>query len=150
MVVIEDDGTGVAVTFKDEWEISGPKREQWYHELRKRLIEHLQNARPDVVVISDVEPMALMQGVSMKWFETAEVRGVLIEAVHAAGCELVVRALGAVTRVLNPPRKKGAPRSKPASEFLEDDGYWAEILKEQLPKKYRKATLFAISSTRQR
>lgn len=146
VVAVDGDLGGITVPYKDEWKMSGPKREAWYAELRKRLIEKVQCNQPDVVVITSVEPMALRQGVSMSWFETAEVRGVLAEAAHAAGVAVDIRGLAAVTRALNPPKTKGSPPSRPASEFIDDDAFWTKIVNEQLPKKYRKAALFAVSS----
>lgn len=147
LVLVDSDGIVMTVPFKDEWKMSGPKREAWYAELRKRLIEHLQSIQPQMVAIAAVEPMALRRGVSLSWFDTAEIRGVLAEAAHSAGIAVEIRSSAAITRALNPPRKKGSPPSKPSSDFLEDDAFWTETIEGQLPKKYRKAALLAFTCT---
>jgi hypothetical protein len=147
---VDGDRHRIVLDYTDEWKLADDDRLSWYAELRSRLVERIARTKPDCVVILSLEPAALIGGsnVRMSWFETAEVRGVLAEGARTACANVELRSNGGVTRALNPPRKKDAPKSRPAAEFLKDDSFWTSVSPASFAKKYREAALLALSSMR--
>gem|GEM_PF-5755283 len=86
-----------------------------------------------------------LRHVQLSWFGTAEIRGVLTEAAHAAGVAAELRSKADITRALNPPRKKGDPKQRPGADFEEDEAFWSSVFSGTLQKKYRQAALLAYS-----
>lgn len=144
IVVVDYAASKITVSYKDEWKMSGTNRSQWYAEVRTRFMERLRDVKPACVSIAPVESQGLRHA-RFSWFETAELRGVVAEASHSAGVVSEMRSKSDITRSLHPPKKKGDPKLRPASEFEKDDAFWLSILTSALEKKYRPAALLAYS-----
>lgn len=110
--------------------------------IRTRLHGFIDSQCPTAVVVKPLEQHALRpaskKNVQYSWFETAEVRGISLEAC-AAGCGTVrLRDGAAVTRSIG--ERKG-------KEYVQDNAYWETEVEGVLSnKKFRPAALMAISA----
>ena len=123
--------------FHDEWNLSGSDRLNDYVALRTRLVERLQQWRPDTVCITAFEPFALTKGrAQASWFKTAEVRGVVAEAARSVVSHTELRSKKTI---------KTSMHGKSVDECVKDDALWIARLAFTIPKKYREGALLALS-----
>lgn len=113
--------------------------------IRTRVHGLVATQAPDLVVVKPLEPEALKpankRNVNASWFQTAEVRGVVLEAACAAEAPTVLRDGAAVSRTIG--ERKG-------KEYVADDAFWSNEVNGALSnKKFRAVVLMAISALRE-
>ena len=129
--------TTIACPFHDEWNLSSADRPNDYVALRARLVEKLEQWRPDAVCITAFEPFALTKGrAQASWFKTAEVRGVVVEAARSVVPDTEVRSKRTI---------KTSMGGQSVETCVKDDAFWQRRLATSLPKKYRESALLALS-----
>jgi hypothetical protein len=140
VVLVEGDADNFSVPYREEWNLTSAERFEDYAQIRTRITERLTNWRADAVVVADLEPFALKRGkAQMSWFKTAELRGVLAEASHAAGTATEYRTQKSVGEDLG---------DRTAKEYQSDDTFWNKHLGDGFLKKYRQVVLLALSRIR--
>lgn len=133
---LDSTGTAIVCPFCDEWSLSAADRLDDYVALRARLVEKLEQWKPDTVCITAFEPFALTKGrAQASWFKTAEVRGVVAEA---------ARSIVAATELRSKRTIKTSMEGKNVDACVKDDTLW-QRLTGSLPKKYRESALLALS-----
>ena len=141
VVLVDGDSASFTVPFREEWKLADESRLDDYVEIRKRVVERMNQWEPDIVCIVQLEGLALSKArPTMSWFKTAELRGVLAEASRSAGVETEFRTEAIVTASLG---------SKKAAEYRADDLFWNTNVGADFLKKYRQVVLVAFSRIRQ-
>jgi len=140
VVLVEGDAAHFTVPFREEWKLADESRLDDYVEIRKRLVERLNQWKPDAACIVPLEAFALSKSrPTIAWFKTAELRGVLAEAARSAGVKTEYRSEANVTAALG---------SK-AAGYRADDAFWDKNVGADFLKKYRDVVLVAVSRIRQ-
>ncbi|MGO8994558.1 MAG: hypothetical protein ACLQVI_14670 [Polyangiaceae bacterium] len=138
VVLVDGNRTAFTVPFREEWKLADDRRLDDYVEIRKRLVERMKQWKPDVACIVQLEGFALKKArPTMSWFKTAELRGVLAEAITSAGIATEFRTEGSVTASL------GAK----AADYRANNAFWDTNLGADFLKKYRDVVLVAFSRT---
>lgn len=147
VVIVEGESTDQPrIVYYDTLSAGTDQRGEGLGAIRTRVHGLVREQKPDVVVVKPLENAALQpaskRNISMKWFETAEVRGVALEATEACGIAPELRDGATVTRTIG--TRKG-------KDYKEDDDFWKSDVDGALSnKKYRAPALMAISALRER
>jgi len=143
VVAVKGDATVQEVTFSDTFVLSNQDRAIALSAFSKRVEQFVQTGQPDLVVVKPLENRAVTgtgkRNIKPSWFDTAEVRGVILAASAGAAVKVELRTAADVTRTTG---------DRKAKEYVTDDDFWDREIAGAPPKKYRKAALMAISALR--
>jgi hypothetical protein len=109
--------------------------------IRTRVHGLITAEKPELVFVKPLEPEAVKpanrRNINLSWFQTAEVRGVVLEAAHSVGAVTELRGAASVSQTIG---------SRSGKEYVADNDYWTSSVNGSLKnKRYRPVILMAIS-----
>jgi hypothetical protein len=138
VVLVDGDKVTFTVPSSEEWQLASNDRPGDYVEIRKRLVERISGWQPDMVCIEPLEPFALKRRIKMALVSTAELRGVLAEAVRSTGALVSFPFKASVNADIG---------TRDATAYVKDNAKWSH-LGPDFKKKFRPAVVLALSHIR--